>query len=274
MTRKRLLVIGALAIGLGAVSAFLIYRRLESRMANNIPQVNVVVAAKDVQAGAKIEESDLKIVKYPTDNLPPRIFHDKTSVVGHGAVLPIVKGEFVLPEKLALKNAGAGLSSLIAQGMRAVALRVNDVTAVAGFVVPGTRVDVLLTGNPVGTTETQTITVLQNVAVLATGQRIERSATGDPQNSSVVTLLVSPEDSEKLALASQEGRIQLVLRNPLDTVQEKPAAVRGTSLFGNTPPHQLIKMKEVKSVPTENTAAPRNDIEIYRGTHQETVHLK
>lgn len=274
MTRKRLLMIGVLAVGLGALAAFFIYRRLQSGLANAIPQVNVVVAARDVQAGAKIEESDLKVVKYPPDNLPPHIFRDKTSVVGRGAVLPIEKGEFVVPEQLALENSGAGLSSLIAKGMRAVALRVNDVTAVAGFVVPGTRVDVLLTGNPVGTSEPQTITVLQNVAVLATGQRTERSSTGDPQNSPVVTLLVSPEDSEKLALATQEGRIQLVLRNPLDTTQEKPTAVRSTSLFGSAPSHQPIKIKEVKSAPTGNIEVPRNDIEIYRGTHQETVHLK
>jgi len=116
--------------------------------------------------------------------------------------------------------------------MRAEAVRVNDVTAVAGFVVPGTRVDVLVTGNPTGSSDPQTVTFLQNVAVLATGQKTDRSATGEPQNSSLVTLLVSPEDSEELALASQEGRIQLVLRNPLDTNQDKPAAIRNTNLFG------------------------------------------
>jgi pilus assembly protein CpaB len=113
------------------------------------------------------------------------------------------------------QNAWAGLSTLIALGMRAEAVRVNDVTASSCFVVPGTRVDVLLTGNPDGST--WTVTVLQDVAVLATGQKTDRSATGEPQNSCVVTLLVSPEESEELALASQEGRILLVLRNPLVT---------------------------------------------------------
>jgi pilus assembly protein CpaB len=274
MTRKRLLLIGVLAVGLGAVSSFLVYRRLEFRLANTTPGVDVVVAAKDVQVGAKIGESDVKIVKYPAENLPPRVFHDKTSVVGRGAVLPIWKGEFLIPDKLAHENAGAGLSALIPMGMRAVALRVNDVSAVAGFVAPGTRVDVLVTGNPVGSSEHQTVTVLQNVPVLATGQRMERTASGDPQTSSVVTVLVSPEDSEKLALASQEGRIQLILRNPLDTTQEKTPAMRSTSLFEGAAQHQAVRVRKVKTVPTPSPEPPKYDIDIYRGPQQETKHLK
>jgi pilus assembly protein CpaB len=274
MTRKRLLLIGVLAVGLGAISSVLVYRRLESALANATPGVNVVVAAQDVQVGAKIGESDVRVVKYPVENLPPRVFRDKAPVVGRGVVVPIGKGEFVVPDKLALENSGAGLSALIARGMRAVALRVNDVSAVAGFVVPGTRVAVLVTGNPVGSSERQTVTVLQNVPVLATGQRTERTASGDPQNSSVVTVLVSPEDSEKLALASQEGRIQLVLRNPLDTTQEKTPAIRSTSLFEGATQHQAARVQKVKSVPTPSAEPPTHDIDIYRGPHQETIHLK
>ena len=109
------------------------------RDSGSLPQQLSVVALHDGSPMVSIEESDLKVVKYPPDNLPPHIFRDKNSVIGRGAVLPIGKGEFVVPEKLALENAGAGLSSLIAKGMRVVALRVNDVTAVAGFVVPGYR---------------------------------------------------------------------------------------------------------------------------------------
>jgi pilus assembly protein CpaB len=274
MTRKRLLLIGMLAVGLGAVSSFLVYRRLESGLANPIPGVDVVVAARDVQVGAKIGESDVTVVKYPAENLPPRVFRNKASVVGRGAVLPIGRGEFVVPDKIALENSGAGLSALIAMGMRAVALRVNDVSAVAGFVVPGTRVDVLVTGNPVGSSERQTVTVLQNVPVLATGQRTERTASGDPQNCSVVTVLVSPGDSEKLALASQDGRIQLVLRNPLDTTQEKTPAVHSTSLFEGAAQHQTVRVQKVKSAPTASPEPATHDIDIYRGPHQETIHLK
>jgi len=276
MNRTRLLVIGVVALALGAALSFFVYQSLQAKMAPQKVGVDVVVAANDIQVGAKIADRDLKVVKYPPEDLPPRVFHTKTSALGRGTVLPIGKGEFVVPDKLAAENAGAGLTTLIAVGMRAEAVRVNDVTAVAGFVVPGTRVDVLVTGNPTGSSEPQTMTVLQDVAVLATGQRTERSATGEPQNASVVTLLVSPEDSEKLALASQEGRIQLVLRNPLDTNQEKAAAIRKRSLFGGamSAPHSA-KIMRVKQAPTQAPEPEKPlEIDVIKGNHKETIQLK
>ena len=276
MNRTRLLVIGVVALALGAALSFFVYQSLQAKMAPQKVGVDAVVAANDIQVGAKIADRDLKVVKYPPEDLPPRVFHTKTSALGRGTVLPIGKGEFVVPDKLAAENAGAGLTTLIALGMRAEAVRVNDVTAVAGFVVPGTRVDVLVTGNPTGSSEPQTMTVLQDVAVLATGQRTERSATGEPQNASVVTLLVSPEDSEKLALASQEGRIQLVLRNPLDTNQEKAAAIRKRGLFGGamSAPHSA-KIMRVKQAPTQAPEPEKPlEIDVIKGNHKETIQLK
>jgi pilus assembly protein CpaB len=182
MNRTRLLVIGIVALVLGAVLSSFVYQSLQAKMALQKVGVDVVVAANDIQVGAKIGDGDLKVVKYPPEDLPRGVFHTKASALGRGTVLPIGKGEFVVPDKLSGQNAGAGLSTLIALGMRAEAVRVNDVTAVAGFVVPGTRVDVLVTGNPTGSPEPQTVTVLQDVAVLATGQKTDRSATG-PQRS-------------------------------------------------------------------------------------------
>jgi pilus assembly protein CpaB len=275
MDRTRLLVIGIVALVLSAALSYVVYQRLQAKMAPQRVGVDVVVAANDIQIGAKIADRDLKVVKYPPDDLPPRVFHSKTSALGRGTVLPIGKGEFVVPDRLAAENAGAGLSTLIAVGMRAEAVRVNDVTAVAGFVVPGTRVDVLVTGNPTGSGEPQTTTVLQDVTVLATGQRTERSATGEPQNASVVTLSVSPEDSEKLALASQEGRIQLVLRNPLDTNQQKAPAIRNRSLFDGamSAPHSA-KVIRVKQAPTQAPEPEKLEIDIIRGNQKETIHLK
>jgi pilus assembly protein CpaB len=269
MNRKRLLLIGVLALALGAVVSFQVYDRLQAKVAPARTDVDVVVAADDIQVGARIGDHDLKVVKYPPENLPPRAFHTKTSLVGRGVVLPIGKGEFITPEKLS--DAGTGLSAMIAVGMRAVAVRVNDVTAVSGFVVSGTRVDVLVTGTPTGSSEPQTITILQDVRVLAAGH--ERTATGEPQNATVVTLQVSPEDSEKLALASQEGRIQLVLRNLVDTNQEKPAAVRKTTLFGGAVSQRPVKVMRVKPAPTQDPEPLKLDIDVIRGTQKETIHL-
>lgn len=270
MNRARLLVIGVVALALGAALSFFVYQSLQAKMAPSKVGVDVVVAANDIQVGAKIEDSVLKIVKYPPEDLPRRVFHTKASAVGRGTVLPIAKGEFLVADRLAAENAGAGLSTLIAMGMRAEAVRVNDVTAVAGFVVPGTRVDVLVTGDRTGSSEPQTVTVLQNVAVLATGQRTERSATGEPQNASVVTLLVSPEDSQKLALASL-GRIQLVLRNPLDTSQEKAAVITHANLFGSA---KVTRVKGVLIPPSASEPVRPLEIDVIKGGHKETIQLK
>jgi len=232
MNRNRLLLIGILALGVGALVSYMVYTTLRRTVAT-VKQANtqVVVAALDLQVGAKLEDKDLQEIRLPGANLPQGYFQNKADVLGRGVVMPIAKGEFILPSKLAAENAGAGLPSLIPPGMRAVSVRVNEVVAVAGLVIPGTRVDVLLTGNPRGTDEPLTTTVLENVEVLAAGHKLQRSSQGEPQSVPVITLLVSPEDAQKLTMASSEGHIQLALRNPLDTSEENLAVLRDSSLY-------------------------------------------
>jgi len=273
MNRNRLLLIGFVALILGAFVSFVVYRSLQSRTASKVPPgEEVVVAAEDMQVGTKIEDKDIRLVRFPSADLPAGVFHMRTKVVGRGVVLPIARGEFVLTNKLAGENAGSGLPSLIPPGMRAVSVRVNDTTSVSGFVLPGTRVDVLLTGNPQGSNEPQTTTVLENVAVIATGTRMERNSAGDAQSAPVVTLLLSPDDAQRLTLATSQGHIQLALRNPLDTKQEDIAAVRATSLYKNgvepTPVAAQRKPKHVAvqappSIPTAYT------VEVYKGDKKE-----
>jgi pilus assembly protein CpaB len=213
MNRSRLLMIGGLALAVGLLVSYTVYNRLRTfaGSSNNERGVPVVVAADDIQVGAKLEGHDVGLVTIPQSAVPPGAFSDKSKVLGRGAVLPVSKGEFILPSKLAAVNAGAGLPSMIPQGMRAVSVRVNDVVSVAGFVQPGTRVDVLATGGQ-GGNDRQTTTVLENVAVIAVGKSLDRNASADAQTAPVITLLVSPDDAQKLALVSQEGRIQLSLR--------------------------------------------------------------
>ena len=267
MNRSRLLLIGIVALALGAFVSFTVYRNLQSRTGSDTaPGVDVVIAAGDIQVGAKIEDKDVKVVRFPSGDLPPSCFHLKSSVVGRGVVLPIAKGEFVLPLKLAGENAGYGLPSLIPPGMRAVSVRVNEVVSVAGFVLPGTRVDVLLTGNPSGASEQQTTTVLENVAVIATGQRLERNAAGDPQSTPVITLLVSPDDAQKLTLASTQGRIQLALRNPLDTKQQDLASMRTNSLYKNvSAPMPVVRERHKRKTVQLPPAPDLYTVEVIRG---------
>jgi pilus assembly protein CpaB len=273
MNRSRLVLIGFVALVLGAFVSFGVYRNLQSRTTvDNRAGVDVVIAAGNLQVGAKIEDKDVKVVRMPAGDLPPHIYQKAASVVGRGVVLPMSQGEFVLPSKLAAENAGAGLPALIPPGMRAVSVRVNDTTAVSGFVLPGTRVDVLLTGNA-GSGEQQTTTVLENVAVIATGQKLERNSTGDPQNAPVITLLVSPDDAQKLTLASTQGHIQLALRNPLDTRQEDLAAVRSGALYKNVAapvpatPHTKPKRNTVAPPP----APAVYEIEVIRGDKKDVT---
>jgi pilus assembly protein CpaB len=237
--------------------------------------VDVVIAANDVPVGAKVEERDVKVVRFPAADLPPNCFHLKTSVIGRGAVLPIAKGEFFLPNKLAGENAGSGMPSLIPPGMRALSVRVNEVIGVAGFVVPGTRVDVLLTGNPTNSSDQQTTTVLENVAVIATGQKLERNTAGEPQLTPVITLLVSPDDAQKLTLATTQGKIQLALRNPLDTKQQELASVNtGTLYRGVSPPAPATapRPKSTKHTVVLTPTPPQAyTVEVIKGTKKDVT---
>jgi len=208
------------------------------------------------------------MARIPASVAPPGAYHSTSTIIGRGVILPIQKGEFILPSKLAAENAGSGLPSLIPPGMRAVSVRVNEVVAVAGFVVPGTRVDVLLTGNPQGASESQTTTVLENVLVIAAGQKLERNAAGDPQSTPVITLLVSPDDAQKVTLASSQGHIQLALRNPVDTKQLDIAASKANGLYNRgvpsaPPPVRSAPVKKAVQAPLAPPAPYK--VEVIRG---------
>lgn len=279
MNRTRLLMIGGLALALGALVSVLVYKNLQGRGASTgEPGSDVIVALDDIQVGARIEDHDIRIARFPASGLPPGAYSRKSQVLGRGVIIPITRGEFILPSKLAPENAGAGLPSLIPPGMRAVSVRVNEVVSVAGFVGPGTRVDVLLTGTPNGSTEPQTTTVLQNVAVIASGHTLERNANGEAQSTPVITLLASPEDAERLTLASSEGKIQLSLRNPLDTHEDAvdPANAKGLYKGGTVtapppraPVHFVRQPKTEKPPPSPSVLS----VEVYKGDKKTVVPL-
>jgi pilus assembly protein CpaB len=276
MNRTRLLLIGALALALGLVVSMYVYKTLQQVRAGGAdPGVEVIVAADDLQVGARVEERDIKIVRMPAGDLPVGAPRRKADVLGHGVIIPISKGDFILANKLAGENAGAGLPSLIPPGMRAVSVRVNEVVSVAGFVTPGTRVDVLLTGTPTGGSEPETTTVLQNVAVLASGHTLERTATGEAQNTPVITLLLSPDDAQKLTLASTEGKIQLALRNPLDTNADDvpPSGERGLykGLAAPPKPQPVVRHIEAKKEPPPPITPTGVSVEILEGDKKPEV---
>ncbi|MGB6387409.1 MAG: Flp pilus assembly protein CpaB [Terriglobales bacterium] len=273
MNRSRLLMIGGLALAIGLLVSFSVYSRLRTFAGSNSNEheVRVVVAADDIQVGTKLDTHDVGLITIPQSAVPPGAFSDTSRVIGRGAVLPVSKGDFILQSKLAALNAGAGLPSMIPQGMRAVSVRVNDVVSVAGFVQPGTRVDVLATGNEGSGNDRQTTTVLENVAVIAVGKNLGGNGSPDSPAAPVITLLVSPDDAQKLALVSQEGRIQLSLRNPLDTKKGGIGATHASSLYPSEKPVASESKPKAHKVVAKAPAPPPSSytVEMIRGSKRD-----
>ncbi|MBI3695018.1 MAG: Flp pilus assembly protein CpaB [Acidobacteria bacterium] len=239
---------------------------------------DLVVATGDLPVGATVKPSDLHLVKWPADSYPKGGFSKIEDVVDRAVVSNVLAEEPLVAGRLSEKNAGVGLSSVIPAGMRAVSVAVNNVIGVAGFVLPGTRVDVLVTGTPAGRGDStrMTTTVLQNILVISAGTKIQPDSRGQPENVPVVTMLVTPEQAEILTLASNEGRIQLVLRNPTDDKTQKPVGVHVAALYGNGLPDKpkapaqprTVQVKASVPLPPPAAAPPapvKQVVEMIRG---------
>ena len=204
---------------------------------NSIP---VVVASQDLPVGTLLTIDHVKVVAWPASSPVANGFATTEEVVDRGLIAGIVANEPLTEFKLASREAGGGLPPSIPLGMRALSVRVNEVIGVAGFVVPGTRVDVLATVSQ----ETGSISkvVVSNVQVLTAGTRydLEQARTGESMPSTVVTLMVTPEEAERIALAGNEGSLVLTLRNPLDTKPTETEGIRSASLMGPAPKPPVI----------------------------------
>jgi pilus assembly protein CpaB len=236
MPRKRIYTVLLLAMTVGAIFAFSTYRYVQAtpERGASAKMTPVVVAASSLDLGAALRAEDLRTINWPAEAVPAGTFSDPQELVGRGLITPVSQNEPLLPAKLAPIGAGAGLPPMIPDGMRAVSVRVNDVIGVAGYVLPGTKVDVLVTVSPTNqNTDMTSKVILTNVTVLAAGTRIERDVEKDtPISVSVVTLLVDPLQSEALTLASTEGKIQLALRNPLDKTMPPTPGIKPAILLG------------------------------------------
>jgi pilus assembly protein CpaB len=235
--RSRIFAVLAIAVLAGGGLAYGTYNFMQNQPVKTVatPTQPVVVAAADLQLGAEITKDDLVVMNFPAGAAPEGSFSKPADIVGRGLIVPVVKNEPILNAKLASKEAGAGLPPVIPEGMRAVSVRVNEVVGVAGYVLPGNRVDVVATASPTNNvTDMTSKVILSNVQVLTAGTRLEQDQEkGKPMQVTVVTLLVNPEQSERLALASTEGKIQLALRNPLDQGNPQTPGIKTAALVGN-----------------------------------------
>ena len=218
---KRVQMILLSAFVVAALCSYLVYKVVGNRIAASQPKTqSVVVAASDIKLGSVLKSDDLGSIQIEGP-IPEGAITDPQQAVNRGVTSDIYKGEPILENRLAAPGAGGGLASTIPRGMRACAVKVDEVVGVAGFATPGMRVDVLISGTPPGATDSslgpKVKTLLQNIEVLSAGTDIQRDGEGKPQQVQVVNLLVTPEQAEVLSLASTQAHIQLVLRNPLDT---------------------------------------------------------
>ncbi|HUQ90470.1 MAG TPA: Flp pilus assembly protein CpaB [Bryobacteraceae bacterium] len=199
---------------------------------------DLVVAGKPLSIGITVKPTDVKVIKINTEQFPKMGFSKVEEVIDRPVISQILLDEPLLEGRLAARGSGLGIAPIIPVGMRAVTVRVNDVVGVAGFVMPGMRVDVLVTGRPPGQEGTVTTTVLQSILVLTAGTTIQPDARGQAINAPSVTVLVTPDQAEILTLASSEGRIQLVLRNGSDQSIERTSGRQIAELYGMVPRQQ------------------------------------
>ena len=269
MTRIRVFIVLVLAIAAGGAFAFGTYNYVQNlpTQTATIPTKPVVVAASDLDIGAELTRDNIRIIQWPANAMPANVIGDPKDVIGRGLILPMIQNEPFLPMKLASAEAGAGLPPAIPPGLRALSIKVNEVIGVAGYVLPGTRVDVLVTVSPgQGQGDMTSKVILTNVQVVAAGTKIDRETDKNkPIAVSVVTLLVSPEEAERLTLASTEGKIQLALRNPLDKETPATRGIRQSALLGvpATTPRATVRVSSApRPLPAPLDSAT---VEIIRG---------
>ncbi len=236
---QRVFAILLVAFAVAAGASYVVYRLVQTRIGQAAGPVTseIVVAARKLEIGTLVKDVDVRGGQW-IGPLPPGVVLKKDDVIGRGVVAAINEGEPIFDSRLASVGAGAGLAATIPPGMRAVAVRVNDVAGVAGFVVSGQRVDILINGTPPGAAAqgAKSKTILQNIEVLSAGTNFQKDAEGKPVQVPVVNLLVTPEQAETLSLASNQTVIQLILRNPLDTEATKTPGTAVSTLFGDAKP--------------------------------------
>ncbi|MGH9413304.1 MAG: Flp pilus assembly protein CpaB [Terriglobales bacterium] len=272
MKRKRLFGLAVVALALAALVSLAVNRLLRGHAAIAAPPARVVVAAaKALNVGAEMQPQDLRLLRLPPQALPEHVFTSVKQLAGRVLTSAVVPNQVIVGEMVAKPGAGVGLPPLIPPGMRAVSVKVNDVVSVAGFALPGTHVDVLLTGNPRANSnpaDETTVTLLKNVQVLTAGQQLEQRNNGKPDKVAVITLLVTPEGAEKLAMADGYGHLQLALRNPLDDKTEKTQPLRNASLYFVPRPGARRRMAARHADPP----APQTwTVEMISGNHQTSV---
>jgi pilus assembly protein CpaB len=283
MNRVRIFTVFLIALGAGGALAYGTYDYLQNVPVKtvSVPTKRVVVANAALSLGSELRRDDLTTIEWPANAVPEGAFEDPAAIVGRGLIDSVVRHEPILPTKLASKEAGSGLPPIIPSGKRAMSVRVNEVIGVAGYVLPGTHVDVVATASSSSNSQDMTSkVVLSNVEVLAAGTRLEQdSKDSKPMQVTVVTLLVTPDEAERLSLVSTEGKIQLALRNPLDLESPETPGARPANVLGGVPqraalatgPRRPVARSQSPVAAPAPVRTPDPTVEIIRGDKRQYV---
>ena len=238
--RSRTVFVLVIAVLMAGAASFVVYSAIKKIPVRQVEVANyhVVVAARPISMGTRLKAEDVKVVAWPSSSPVANGHNDVKAVIDRGLLSSVVENEPVTENKLASIESGAGLPPTIPEGMRAMSVKVNEVVGVAGFIVPGSKVDLMVTLRR--NEDSMTRTVVSNVQVLTAGTAYdqEKAKDGQPIPSTVVTLMVTPEDAERITLAQSQGQIMLSLRNPLDKGNAETNGVRTDSLFGGQAPEK------------------------------------
>lgn len=278
---RRFFIVMTLSLVWAFVVSAIFYRVIARRGPSRPPpETPLVVAGQALPFGTIIKRESVKLTRVPANLFPKGGFSHIEDVLERPVISPIQPEEPVVEARIAARGSGVGVAPLIPAGMRAISVRVNDVVGVSGFILPGMRVDVLVTGRPPGRDDTFTATVLQNITVLSAGQNIQVDANKQAINTAVVTLLVTPAQAEAMALANNEGRIQLVLRNSTD---QKLAQTQGQHLrelyhAGEAPPPPIriaqAPAPRLSAAVAPAPEAPPEMVLVIRGTQKSLERLE
>jgi pilus assembly protein CpaB len=279
MDRRFLTVLGVsllFALVISSVFYQMTARAGSSKKSDQTDMRDIVLAARPLAVGTTVKPADIKIGKMPASVFPKGAFSKPEEVIDRPLISNILMDEPIEEGRLAARGSGLGLAPVIPVGMRGVTVRVNDVTGIAGFVLPGMRVDVLVTGHPPNSDGSVTTTALQNMLVLSAGTVMQADARGQAMPSATVTLLATPEQAETLTLANADTRIQLVLRNGSDQTIEKTPGRDIAELYGERSVHKKVENPRPRPRPRAVAVVasapppppPPDQIVVIRGTQK------
>ncbi len=236
MIARRLILSLFLSLVGSALFTFWLSQRFTRAHAVAPPKTQSYVASSvPIQAGEALNPANVKMVEWPVSSPLEGAFTKPEQVAGRTVLYPLAAGQPILDRQLSAAGSGIGLTAKIPEGMRAISLRSDQIVGVAGFLLPGTHVDVLVTFHPQNSPDAITTTVLQDVQILAAGQKMTPDADAKAATTDVVTLLVKPDDAERVVLASQQGTVHFVLRNGSDHEKTSSAPAQVSSFGGYTP---------------------------------------